>query len=634
MTNSKKSSTSLWDVKVDGTLLGDEIMGLMLYGMVEDNLRLPHMFVLSFFDPQREVVGLGKFGLGKEVEIIVVDTKHTAGVTLFKGEVTAMEAQLDGDKPLTVIRGFDKTNRLYRGRKSRTFSDVTYSDVVKQVAQDNRLQIGRVDASPGGVHRHVAQTAMSDADFLSMLAGEVGFVLTTKDGKIEFQGPPPASAAPAAGRHTQQDSLQLVPKEDLLQFSAVVTADSAVKEVEVRGWDIDRAEAAVGTAPARASTSAVGVAPKAIAEEFGSPRFLAASVPFANTSEAETAASALADQIGGTHAQLYGTSIGNPEMKAGVAVSLGAAGTPFNGKYTLSVTRHVYDNGLYRTHFSSTGTHERSLQSMTSNGGGGAAANPAFVTRGIPGVVTGIVTDVSQSGGSDRSLTGLARCKVKIPQFGDDFVTGWLRVVSLGGGADRGLTVLPEVNDEVVVAFDHGDIRRGYVLGGVYNGKAKPEQPAFEGVVNSSDGMVDKRAFTSRKGHFLLFSDKNGAEAVEVATKESKYSIKLDKDGQVIVINSDKEIKVDSKGNITIKAAQNGNITVEATGDLVLKGKSVSIEATTDAEVKGANLKLEGTAQAELKAVTTKVAASAMLDLNGGAMAKLKAGMVNINPPG
>lgn len=620
----RQQTSTTFRVEVDGQPLPADVEAIMSYALVEDNLSLPDMFYLSFLDPDHTVVDKGKFKMAAKVKIWARSEASPGGDPLFSGEVTAMERELDGGKTRTIVRGFDQSNRLHRGRHTRAFKDVTYSDIVKEVAKGANLQEGRIETPQGRPSPHVAQANMTDAEFLAGLAGEVGFMLSVDDGKVSFHAPPESEEAPDEGDLSSRDPLQLVQGDNLLRFNATITADSQVKEVSVRGWDLAAKRAVVGTAPAETTTSEVGTTPAEVAKAFGDPTFVATDVPYGESEQVEAASKALAEQIASTYAQLEGTARGNPRLRAGQAVSLGVTGAPFEGKYTLTTSRHVYDNGEYLTWFSSTGRHERSLLGMTSAGGGsGKGTSPAFVTSPIPSVVSAVVTNVQ-----DDEKQG--RVKVKVPRLDEQFESGWLRVVQLGAGPERGALLLPEVDDEVLVAFEQGDVRRGYVLGGLYNGVDLPAQPVRDTTVGS-EGRVDRRSFTSRKGHFLLVSDKDGDEYVELATKDSAFTVKVakDTDGGAVIVASDKLVKIDAKGDITIKSQ--GKILVEATSDLTLKGQSVTIEAQTSLGVKGQNVTVEGTAQTEVKGARTTVKGSGSLDLDGGAAAQLHAGIVKIN---
>jgi uncharacterized protein involved in type VI secretion and phage assembly len=220
--------------------------------------------------------------------------------------------------------------------------------------------------------------------------------------------------------------------------------------------------------------------------------------------------------------------------------------------------------------------------------------------------------------------------RVKIPRIDDKFQSDWLRVAQPGAGPQRGALVLPEVDDEVLVAFEHGDIRRGYVIGGLYNGVDKPNPPVTADTVGS-DGKVDKRSFTSRKGHFMLYSDKDGDEFIELATKNEAFTLKLAKDAQggAILMTSKNLVKIDATGDITITSK--ANVSVEATGNLSMKGQAVKIEAVTSLELSGQTAKMSGTSSAEVSAASTKIAGTATVDLGGGADAALHAGTVRIN---
>jgi len=102
------------------------------------------------------------------------------------------------------------------------------------------------------------------------------------------------------------------------------------------------------------------------------------------------------------------------------------------------------------------------------------------------GVVMGIVTN-------NQDPSNMARVRVKFPWLSDDNESWWARLATPMAGAGRGSYFLPEVNDEVLIAFEHGDVRFPYVLGGLWNGQDAP--PA-----NNSDGQNNIRVIHSRSG--------------------------------------------------------------------------------------------------------------------------------------
>ena|SRR5438045_7033764 len=107
----------------------------------------------------------------------------------------------------------------------------------------------------------------------------------------------------------------------------------------------------------------------------------------------------------------------------------------------------------------------------------------------INGVVIGLVTNVS-----DPLNNG--RIKVRFPWLDDQHETDWIRIATLMGGRNRGSFFMPEIEDEALVAFDHGDSRFPYVVGFLWNGEDAP--PADH---------VRLRRLQSVNGHRISFLD-------------------------------------------------------------------------------------------------------------------------------
>jgi uncharacterized protein involved in type VI secretion and phage assembly len=343
-------------------------------------------------------------------------------------------------------------------------------------------------------------------------------------------------------------------------------------------------------------------------------------VPYGTQAETEAAARGLAQRLGGTAYQVEGIARGHPALVAGKAVRLSLLGAPFDGKYTLTSTRQVFEAGrAYVTHFQAGGLGDRTLLGLTS---GGPNGNGAHREATIPGVVPALVTNVKD----DKNL---GRVRVKFPWLDDKIETDWIRVATPNAGGTRGLLALPEVDDEVLVAFEHGDIRRPYLLGALWNGTDKP--PArVSAAVDANSGQVVSRSFTSRKGHFLAFSDKDGEESVELGTSDPKLRILLEKDKKTLIVNSSDTIEISAAGNITVKSTK--GITVEATGDLALKGQNVTISATANLDLKAnANVTVKGGAQATFEGTAQAAVKGSILQLQGSALAELKAAIVKIN---
>ena len=379
--------------------------------------------------------------------------------------------------------------------------------------------------------------------------------------------------------------------------------------MEVRGWDVAAKRPIVAVAPAKTPSAKLpDVEPAGLAKKFSSPRYVAPATAFEQAAQCEAAAAALASHLSGAFAELEGVARGNPKLRAGAAVSLRGAGKPFDGRYTLSSSRHEFspDSG-YLTTFLVSHESERSMY--------GVAAGANGKTAGLPGVVNAVVT-------AAKDPENQGRVKVKFPVLSDNYESWWARTVQAGAGASRGAVVLPEVGDEVLVAFGHGSFQQPFVLGGLYNGKDKPDKP-WADHVGGTDGAVQRRAFVSRTGMLVEFLESPDGEQLTVSSNGGKQKISL-------IQKPDAGIEIVSEGPVKVTAKKDVTVTT-STGEVAIKGKKITVEASTDLELKGATVKITGSTSADLKAPSVKVAGDATAELTGGATTTVKGGLVRIN---
>lgn len=196
----------------------------------------------------------------------------------------------------------------------------------------------------------------------------------------------------------------------------------------------------------------------------------------------------------------------------------------------------------------------------------------------IYGVVVGIVT-------SNQDPDGLGRVKVSFPWRGGSDESYWARIASPMAGNERGMVFYPEVSDEVLVAFEQGDINRPYVVGGLWNGKDKPPEP-------NANGKNNIRKIKSRSGHEFIFDDSKDEkkEKIEIHTSGG-HRITLDD-----TAGSEKIEIVDKTGtnSITIDSVQN-SVAINSSMQLKIKANMMEIEADTTMTLKaGATLTLQG----------------------------------------
>jgi uncharacterized protein involved in type VI secretion and phage assembly len=197
----------------------------------------------------------------------------------------------------------------------------------------------------------------------------------------------------------------------------------------------------------------------------------------------------------------------------------------------------------------------------------------------IAGVTLGVVTEVN-----DRQ--GLGRVKVRTPLLSERVESAWARIAVPWAGQRRGSYLLPEVDDEVLVAFRHGDPAHPYVVGFLWNEKDPPPEQS---------PRANRRELRSRKGHLVQFDDTDGAERVTVGSQGGLTVTLDDATGEVTIAGAadgvggagpHTRVVVDGR-RITIVAPE-GDIALRAPrGEVAIEGATVRIQATGGATVSG-----------------------------------------------
>lgn len=208
----------------------------------------------------------------------------------------------------------------------------------------------------------------------------------------------------------------------------------------------------------------------------------------------------------------------------------------------------------------------------------------------MPGLLEAIVTD-------NVDPAQLGRVKVKFvslpgPSGGDEPIESyWARLVMPMAGRERGWMTIPEIGDEVLVSFMHGDIQHCIVMGSVYNGVDTPPYA-------NEDKENNLRVFQSRSGHRVTFDDTAGAERIELISHNEEIRVIWDSTEKVLSVYSGKDIIMEAKETISMKCK-----------DFVLKAdNSISVEAGQTQDFKaGTAMTVDGGQSLVLTAKMTKI---------------------------
>ena len=169
--------------------------------------------------------------------------------------------------------------------------------------------------------------------------------------------------------------------------------------------------------------------------------------------------------------------------------------------------------------------------------------------------VIGVVVD-------NKDPDKLARIKVKFPSLPGDDSSKWAPIVALGAGADRGWFFLPEVDDEVLVMFEHGDFNRPVAIGAIWNGTDKP--------ADKNDGANERRTIVSRCGSKIVFDDDKGTITLEDGGGEGTFTI-----------TTENKIIIESKSGDVCAQAPAGDVNVVANEIKLEADSSLKCEAAT-----------------------------------------------------
>ena len=288
------------------------------------------------------------------------------------------------------------------------------------------------------------------------------------------------------------------------------------------------------------------------------------------------------NELSGAYIQAEGVAFRRPDIKAGKMVDLALLGNRLSGKYLVTHATHVYNSDGFRTYFAVRGARTGSLAERV--------RDKKPLTR-WPGVVTAVVTNTE-----DPHNWG--RVKVKFPWLTDEVESDWARVVGAGAGPEAGFCNTPDVDDEVLVSFEHGDFSRPIILGGLWNGQHDVPPLVTEAAQNERPLV---RTWHSRSGHAIAMYD-NSDNKIEIKTAGG-HTINMD----------------DANNSFEVKSSSGLSITMDGGGSKIV------IDSGGDVEIKtSANMKLESGANMEIKA-------GGMLHLEAAGTANLKGATVNLN---
>ncbi len=576
-------------VSVGGSALTTAWQAALLELRVERALNVPGRATLRFTDPGYALLDSGAVSLGAELEVAAPG----GGSTLFEGVVTGLGCdQREGEQPELVVVGYDRSYELGLTSQVKTWSQVTVSSVLRDLVSSSGL---RATGDSVGASAAVSLDYLLQLDTDLGLLGELarrGGADWWVDGTTLCFGKPDELTARRA-------TVKLTLGDGLLSFSA--RALPVPEKVSVIGWDPAKQQTVTGVA----TSASDGVLPSSqlAGKAHPSASFVAAALGARSAEEASTLSQALFDLRAAAAVEATGTAAGDGAIAPGGRVTVSAAG-PLSGEYPLSAVEHLYrPRRGFVTRFWSGDRRPAGLVEDSPRGGSSSVRGSIV---GHHGVTAGIVTNINDP-------TRQGRVKVLFAGMSRAQESAWARIVATGGGAARGNVFIPEVGDEVLVAFEEGDTRVPVVLGGLYGSKSTIPPPEV------ADGKVQKRELVSRLGHTLRFLDGTSTDqkAIELVLAGGLNAVHLGADKTTVTVQQGKALSITVGSTVITVAQGTGEVSIKAPSISLQADQQIQLQAPTVTVSADASLELKSQTSATLQGLTVELQAEASMQVTG-----------------
>jgi uncharacterized protein involved in type VI secretion and phage assembly len=580
-------------VSLSGSELPDSLARQLVSVRVDRGLRQVGRAELTFVD-----AGFAGLTGHKDSFRIETDLRITVGprrTVVFDGVVTGLRVDQDGDRSSFTVVADEKTYVLASRQQATVFATMTDHEITTKILGDAGLK-AQVSSFTAEQHDHRLVTD-SPLRWLERVCDVYGVEWWWQDGGIHVDKADAGSTAVA---------LDLTGDVAWLHVEAQDVGPGAV---HTRAWDEQQDEPIVGDGSAAAPLLPDVAMFTGVGSVGKSGEQRAVTVPVTGShaqSSAREQGEALVARARESRVVLRLETVGlTPALEPRTKAKLDNAG-PLTGTYPVTAVTHLWDAAGGRTRIVAGPRRPSSLGAVIAEG------PPSTPGGRYDGVLVGQVTNID-----DPKSQG--RIKVQLPTLGASIESEWARVLIPGGGKGRGLVALPQVGDQVIVAFEDHDLQRPLVLGTVYSGKkTPPEKTAVK------DGKAPSAGFTSANGHTLLLWDESepAKDGVHVVHKKGH---------EVAVMGDRVQVKTAAGTPISLESGQ-ASFVIDKQGNVTIKGMKVVIEGQQGVEVKGLEVKVEGQTTLDLKAgVSATLKSNTLVSVEGSGSTMIKGGTVQIN---
>ena len=510
--------------------IGKKTLSSFISLQIDQNIGTHHRFQMSVeleTGSNRYVqnISSSKEWLGKNIVV------KAASTPIFLGVVTNVQLHREGsDFGCIIVSGYSATYRMETAHSCFSWNDTTIGDVVKKLCEQAKVQL---ELNPAFKENkdYICQYEESDFDFIRRLAHQYQEWMYFDGTKLIF-GKPRKLADPIILEYGTTLSSLDIGLQTLARSEQVFSYHSgADREMQRMTPDLAYGHDKLSGEAFRAS---LGMFSKP-ARQHALPR-ISNETELINYMGRKQAA-----ETAETHYITAESQV--PTLRVGSVISLYSSFLERVGNISkeslgnfiiIEITHEVSQGSYYKNRFKAIPATIKAL--------------PSPKVR-MPLAETQMATVLSNA-----DPDGKGRVRVRMNWQTDGMQTGWVRVMTPDGGSssdvksNRGFVFIPEVGDQVLLGFRHGDPARPYILGSLFNG------------VTGKGGFAanHKKSLTTRSGSTVTFDDT--AHTILLQTTRAN-KIFIDELNGTITISSAEEVNVNTK-NVNINASENMNVNV------------------------------------------------------------------------
>lgn len=500
---------------------------------------------------------------------------------IFQGIITKQSIKINDKGMMLMVECKDELIKTTVGRKSKTFYEMTDSEVISSIL-GNYSGISSAVATTSTKWSEQVQYYSTDWDFILSRAESNGLIVSNINNVVHV-------------KEYQEDTRSVLTIEygdNLLRFDGELNAEHQYRSVKASTWDyktqqlIDAESTSQYEGPGNLSSRTLSEVLELKDYPLQTP---------ANLNKEDLSVWSKSQMIKSNFSKIRSevSMIGNADVFPTQFVTLKGLGDRFDGDHFVSHVDHVIEEGYWTT-FLTLGVSNRWITEDVDV----MAPPTAGLLPGTRGLFNATVIKMHDD--PDQEF----RILIDIPLFDPSGKGIWARLSNFYSSNGVGAFFLPEVGDEVVVGFLNEDPRYPIILGSLYSSHNKPYSSM------SADGKNSKKAIVTRSNITLEFDDEDKVLTIQTPSKNT------------ITLN-------DQSKEIEIKDQNENRITMSSSGIVIKSHKSLDIESSQKVTIKGdqgVDIRSSG-GDVNINGLNIKADASVSCEMNGGATAKVEGGM-------